>query len=387
MKPLNSLFFLFVVAVLCAGSAGFAVGAITVHFNLPPYKALVSSVWLAELRTRIRPDTQSGPETGQSRENLTRGEGEVLAQAFTDDLVAPSDQMFSPVLSLDELHQRLEAMRIPDASLPRAYSDLSLSGADERSRPGVLIVSFDFFGKRQALAYKRHGPDKSRCALLVIPGSGYNQAWEMMRSKEPNYQKNIVSIGPAFCDTFVQIKPADSIAAIHDGQRSLNFRSIAYYLINRGASYSTLYLTEALALAKHLRKSYPKLVIAGLSQGGQAAAILSTLSNPDGAIIASGYSVLNDKYEIAGMDQLAASGLYELYSQEAIKAWLAKGKTQSLFTWGSQEGGVYGMDAMSQLTCESFKEFKNVQCRVHPAGHVYWQPYVTDFLSVVLEMK
>ncbi|MGB0681973.1 MAG: hypothetical protein ACPGOV_04675, partial [Magnetovibrionaceae bacterium] len=253
-----------------------------------------------------------------------------------------------------------------------------------KSERNLLTVSFDLQGERQARAYqfdRLDGADGPACANLIIPGSGRDQAYEIARAEVGNYQAEILPASREVCDSFVFMKPFESLQALHNGKQRLDWPSFIVYMLNQGGSYSTVYLTQALAILKHLKTAYPSVFVTGLSQGGAASLVLARLSNPTGAIVASGYSVLNDHVDFAGPTQLTVPGLYDLNASDALKAWLTTTDTRLLFTWGKEEPGAYGIEAEEQKTCSAFRDASKVDCKVHPGGHAYDLDGVKRFLS------
>jgi hypothetical protein len=359
--------------------AGLLVGAGIVHYRTLPYVALISSPHLAKIAdlTKGRSTPPAPPPSTEAPYN----EQAFLAYGFAEALVAPEAQILPPIHSLEEMASQLKGWVTDARRFPAAFARLQLGRAVRRD--SLLLLDYVLDKPSQAAAYAvpmRGG--EAECAILVIPGSGENQAYEMFRGNPENYQKNIVDIGAGYCDVFIQIKRNDSLYALHNGQRRLRDSYVYNYLINRGGSYSALYLTDALAMAKHLKNAYRRLVVAGLSQGGLAALLVASQANPQGLIAASGYTVLLDFLEPGNADQIVLPGLWqELYSQESIARWFSSTETKVLLTYGQEERNLYGIDAAENRTCQRFTQFSNVSCAIHGGGHEYVEPLVRRFLE------
>ena len=90
-------------------------------------------------------------------------------------------------------------------------------------------------------------------------------------------------------------------------------------LLNSGNSYSATYLTEGMAWAKYLSSSQELWGVAGLSQGGEAAFLVSLQSDPVFAIISSGFSVYRTEAFRAQSDQIVIPGRFEHYDIATLR--------------------------------------------------------------------
>lgn len=140
-------------------------------------------------------------------------------------------------------------------------------------------------------------------------------------------------------------------------------------------------MIQGLALSKFIKFEYEQLYVCGLSQGGYAALINALQSNPQKAIVASGYTVLFDQPYVSGHDQLIIPGIGEVYNSEGVRMQIQETNTQFLFTWGLKEPGAYGIDARDSLTLKFFDQLTNVKCYIHPKGHIYYGPAIREFLD------
>ena len=112
------------------------------------------------------------------------------------------------------------------------------------------------------------------------------------------------------CDVYVFVKPNEDFAAIHDGKRKLDYAGISTYLLNKGGSYSAHYVANSIALEKYLQSKYARTVVLGLSQGGDAALLNALQTRPTAAVVASGFSVLDEVLSWANSEQIIVPGYY-----------------------------------------------------------------------------
>jgi predicted esterase len=227
-------------------------------------------------------------------------------------------------------------------------------------------------------------PGTAKCAALIIPGSGVNQSTGIYKRDADNYHHDIAGAVGKHCDVFVYVKPNEDFLAIHNGRKKFGFESIINYLINNGGSYSSLYLVHTLAIVKHLQETYDKVVVVGLSQGGKAAMLNALQSNPDGAVVASGFSVFEETFARAGHGQVLIPGLNERYGIEKALEIMESSRTRYLITYGISESAiVYQIEARELCTCRLLKSLKNVTCisHSHPDGHKFPEKDVEEFLA------
>lgn len=183
------------------------------------------------------------------------------------------------------------------------------------------------------------------------------------------------------------IKPNEGLRAVHDGERRLSDEFIINWHLNRGGSYSASYLLEAIALHLYLQEHAERVVLAGLSQGGQAALITALLGpEPDALVISSGYSVLSysstsPTAEWAGHNQIIVPGIAPLLAPERLAEELT---FPTLFTYGREERGVYRVEAEERLTCRALEDVEDIACVVHDDGHSFPVPEIVAFLDDAL---
>ncbi|WP_332910196.1 hypothetical protein [Algoriphagus boritolerans] len=278
-------------------------------------------------------------------------------------------------VELDNFESIYDDIEVVDAQL------LSLdSGATS-----IQKVSFNFRGKHfDAFAYALINQEGgSKTSTLVIPGSGLNQASMIFKKNPNNYHFSLFEILAELKnnDSYIFIHPNEGVLAFHNGSHKLNYNFITNYQINNGGSYSASYLIQTIAFEKYLKLKYSQTIIMGLSQGGLATMINALESEPDIAIVSSGYSVLNEKIEWSGHDQIIIPGISKRLRAENVKDELAQSKTSWLFTYGLKEKGIYKMEANQSLTASLIDDLPNVDVDIHQEGHQFPVKEINRFLQ------
>ena len=298
----------------------------------------------------------------------------MLASLFDRPLPPVERFVTAPVRNMEDLAARIDGMRV------LAAQDFFLSPRIVPGDPLFLdreLVSLPVQCNDQAhtaYAYRLACfSDTAKGGVLVIPGSGDNQAFEIKNGL--GYHGNVASFLRQWFDVFVLIKPNHGVRVIHDGEKAYSRYNFVPGLLNEGFSYSATYLAEGLALLAYLRKAYPLNGVVGLSQGGKASLIVSLLSSPDFSVVASGYSVALHNAPMDNVGQIIIPGLESrLLAPNRLKALLAASSTDFLFSWGKEEGGVYGREAETMETCTFFhldNLCANVSCVYHCGGHEF----------------
>lgn len=369
----SRLIYVYVTVVVTALGLSFGYGVAVGLYHWPPFSAL-----------RNAKGKLFGSRT-EAASNDYRGEKEILQFAFTDPLV-PGERVRPPITSLDGIYEANRSLMLPADQFFEAYDHLKTIAAArldlDYGATQVLNVSYELAGTQyDAYAYAVDGPRSSQAAALIIPGSGLNQSSAIYRNDPANYQFGIIeALGPSL-EKFVLIKPNEDCLAFHDGRSKLNEKFVVNWLINRGASYSADYITNSLAITKYLREHYDKVAVAGLSQGGGAVLLNSLQSHPDVAIVASGFSVINDHVSGAGHDQIIIPGLRLKLGVEQVRSRMRELPTMFLFTYGKGEKGNYKIEAHERPTCEYLSALQNVECEIHDYGHIFPKDIIREFLS------
>jgi hypothetical protein len=313
--------------------------------------------------------------------SVFRRDAELLSGAFKAKII--ERQLLPACTTPAELHAAIERMNFPVASFFDAYDRIKIG----RQELAGDIFRIDYQvgeGSYSAYAYLLKAGEVSqsdRTAVLVIPGTGLNQSTEIIRRNRDNYQANIIDAFDGQADIYVYVKPNEDFLAIHNGRDKIREEFFVRYLLNKGGSYSAKYLVDTLSFSKYLKGRYKKVVIAGLSQGGEAALLNALQSAPDLAIVASGFSVLTESLDWAGFQQIIIPGLRQYFTNDRIREIIGKSATHYLFTYGAGEAGAYRVEADEQITCRYLTGLPNVSCAVHGGGHVYDLVSVGNFLA------
>lgn len=297
-----------------------------------------------------------------------------------DQLVSGEKQLYPPSPTIDEVQQRLEEYVFDATLFETAYQTLEL---DEN---GVLrghIFEQNYrLGDKSFKTHSYFTPSRAgtSCAAMIIPGTGHNASTGIFRNDADTYYGNIVEIAAALCDTFVFVKPNEDFVAIHNGGNKLSYDFVVSYLINRGSSYAGHYIVNTLAITKYLKQHYERVFVIGLSQGAQATLWNTLQSEPTGAVVSSGFSVLRRKLNWGTLVGIMVPGLYEVYPLERVRGIMARSRTQFLFTYGRGEFGVNKIEAEENYSCQFLNGLDNVHCQIHDGGHVFPEATIRGFM-------
>ena len=362
-------------AVLLVAFGCYGFGFVSAVRKWPPYEHF------RELKHGLKDtDNNGGPRPmGAITERSA-----LFEKAFCDPLAPNVKQLLPKCSRIDDVRARLHDLDVDPASFYSAYDELELGTASLSS--GVLRVHYRLDTPHDAYAYhtKANSAPPEACAALLVPGTGMNQASAIVAGDPANYHGAIHKLLIERCDTFVVVKPNEDFLAIHDGKRKLNRYHVYAYLLNRGGSYSARYLVHTLAIAKYLKARYRHLVVLGLSQGGMAALLVALQAAPDGAFIASGYSVLNDPFYGANIEQIIIPSLDTRLGFAQVKATIATSPTQFVFSYGRKEPDIYGLEAAEGRTAAALASLTNVEFAVHAGGHEFGDECVRVFLQRTL---
>jgi len=225
----------------------------------------------------------------------------------------------------------------------------------------ITKIDFELLGKKYwSFAYGKK--NKSQKALLIIPGSGSNQSSKIYMNDKDNYHYGLKHSFEKNFDVYVFIKPNEDYLAMHNTYNKINYDYIYNWHINKGGSYSFSYIVQSIAFSKYLKKNYDQIVVAGLSQGGEAAFINSLYSDPDFSIISSGLSVYHKNLEFAGRDQIIIPNKF-IYNEKILRDNFSDLKTNFFFSWGVNDTSEeYKREMKSNKTCNFFKRIINLTC-------------------------
>jgi len=303
-------------------------------------------------------------------------EREIIEDACTAPLVSAS-RIHHSVQTLAQLDEQVSLVFMPLEDYAGAYDNLTVTNTGPEVADRATIT-YDLTGRsyRTWAYFESLGSTR---AALIIPGSGPNQSRSIFEHDPQNYHYDIAGITEAEgWDTYVYIKPNEDCLAIHNGAGKLHNNCLMPRLLNAGGCYSARYLVDAMAWVKHLKTLYPKVVTIGLSQGGTAALLTALQSEPDGAFVASGWSVLSNG--CSGIDQIILPGMGDLLEPSAVRDGIQGHPTQYTFSWGRSEHGTYEYDARCGLTSAYVGDLPNVTCVSHAGGHDFPEKGVIHFL-------
>jgi len=315
-----------------------------------------------------------------------RNDREILDIAFTDPLNESDNPLFQETNSIDSIHEKLESLYVPVENFDHFYEDITItSSSTQQTTPNTWIhsIKYNLAGKEySAYAYFRKNESKNENGFLLIPGSGLNQSSAIYHRDRTNYQHGILDLLGQYGEVFVLVKPNEDFLAIHNGRNKLNYNFIINHLLNRGGSYSALYIAHSLAFSKFIKTKYETTGVVGLSQGGGAAFLNALQSEPDIAIISSGFSFLFDKMQAGSHDQIIIPcKCFAKYTEvDFVRQKISNLKTKFLFSWGKGESDYYKYEAFTQYSC-SLLNLPNTECILHDMGHVYPVEEIKDYME------
>ncbi len=313
---------------------------------------------------------------------------QLIRNACTEGLLKFPPLRYPAVETLDDVTAHLEGMYFPADAFSNAYANMTLLGHELECVDGLscryqaLSVDYDVSGmQHKSYAFFRESQaGTGENAMLIIPGTGENQSTKIYINDASNYHHNIAEIVRPYWDMYVYVKPNEDFLAVHNGYRKLSQEAIVYHLANDGGSYSCRYIADSMCMVRYLKNRYDRVVVAGLSQGGQATLYNAVQSKPDGAIVSSGYSVIREELSVDGLSQILIPGMTEYHSRMHIFNAIRDSDTEYLFTWGTEEEGAYFAEVRAGCTARFFSALDNVQCLTHAGGHEFPEAEVSAFL-------
>lgn len=355
----------------------YLLGAITVKYQLPPYNFIKS------LRGKV-----------VDHKEQQKGQQSELDKKFKSDIIEHDSLLYQAIRDERELCKRINNMLVDIDNFDSAYDSINILSPSIKGNKLTLIYKYKSRIDTAFAYYKKSKTINSNIGFNIIPGSGINQSSAMFylnkydknpqttyTGNDSNYQSNIDDLALNYGDVFILVKPNEDFLAIHNGSHKISEVEFVNYLLNIGGSYSAYYMIQGLALSKYLDDKYGSFAVCGLSQGGMAALINSLQCEPDIAIIASGYSILQDFPTASAHDQIIIPGLKKYFYSESIKPIIGHSKTNFLFTWGELETGIYGKEAQHKWASTYFEDQNNIKTVVHPEGHIYHEKTIINFLD------
>jgi len=205
----------------------------------------------------------------------------------------------------------------------------------------VMQLPFTLNGKMDT-AYTAYTPSVANgdcnTAFLLIHGNDINTTTQLLQGiGYACYYCNVKNTCLQYGDVYTYSKPNEDWRAIYWKRKKLN--DYAYnYCEAIGHNYGTNYLIETMALVKHLKKSYSKIILLGISEGGYTALLNLLNTEPDAAVVSGGYSIDFDTYLPS---QFLLSNRFgnapDSYRRDTVKDRISKSKTNILFTWGESD--------------------------------------------------
>lgn len=319
-------------------------------------------------------------------------EKELLQSAFTEPIIS-SELLYHPVNSINEIYELNRNNYINVCDFYEASDKINLLNTEDifldKGKTQILKLEYDFSEKvYEAYSYTivldSLNETKNKKAVLIIPGSGKNQSSDIYKNKPSNYHYGLIDLlKRKGYDIYIYIKPNEDVLAFHNGTRKVDDRFYVNWHLNHGSSYSAQYIISSMVFSKYLKENYSETIVAGLSQGGAAALWNSIQTEPDGAIVASGYSILGEKLQLSGHNQIIIPGLWQNFNPDTVRSIIGRNSTELLFTYGTEETGIYKMEAITNRTCDFIRDISNIDCVIHTRGHVFPVKEIDRFLNLM----
>ena len=304
---------------------------------------------------------------------------------------APKEQLIYPPLNnIDDLYFRNKKILMNSDWYDEIYSKISVNSIIQHykdSETPIINIGFTINKKKfNAYAYGiplRNCGNANVSTALIIPGSGNNQSKGIYKNDKKNYHFGIIDALENVSNILVQIKPNRDARSWHNGiGKRVNGNFVYNWQIQMGGSYSLSYVIEAIALVKYIKSCSHKSIVAGLSQGGAATLYVAIESNPDIAIVASGYSILGSKIQYAGFSQLLGiPNSKTIATENGFINSINKSKTKFLFTWGLKENFDYLAEAQNKMTSILLEKINNAKGITHKGGHIFPNSEIRDFIK------
>jgi len=299
------------------------------------------------------------------------------------------NQLDTPVTTLDALGQRLQKFDISTSDLFTSYASMSI--VNDTLIDTIFRVDFQLNSKMyESYSYFVPGlVSADSVAFMIIPGSGYNQSTQIYNNNLADYHGDIAARVSKYGDTYIFTKPIYDFLGIHWNGKLLTHEAFTAHLINNGYSWGAYYLTQAIALSKHLKNKYKKFIILGLSQGGWATTYVSLQVEPTAAVAASGYTIRILTVAWMGINQMIGHNIFTNYTNPFIYNTIQAQSTKYLFTYGkSDNGGYFKSEAENLYTCNYFSSLPNVSCGIGNWAHQFGdtlttEPFIEDVIRPV----
>ena len=130
-----------------------------------------------------------------------------------------------------------------------------------------------------------------------------------------------------------------------------------------------------------MQQNYDGLTIVGLAQGGAATLLVALQASPTAAVVASGYSILQDQVNYAGFEQMLIPKNRVTFAAARVRELMASNLTRYLFTWGRNEGDFNKLEADLGPTSAYFASVPGFRAQVHDGGSEFPMPAVASYLA------
>ncbi|MFN4083076.1 MAG: hypothetical protein ACK4K9_05535 [Bacteroidia bacterium] len=304
-------------------------------------------------------------------------------ELFTENIIDKNLLIYKEVNSPSELWYRIKEIEVPLSKFSHNLFDSIVILNDSiftLNKFNVKVINYSLYGNLYK-TYSFVNQIKSDTAWLIIPGSDPNQSTAIVLEYKDNYHYGLYSAIKNNLNCYVFIKPNEDILAWHNGKKKINGNAYYNTLINNGSSFGYSYLVQSVAIVKYLKSKSKFIIISGLSQGGMACLLNAVFSNPNVAIISSGYSVLNDTIYISGFDQMVIPNLRSIFSSYQLDSLISLRNTKYLFTYGSNDNSFYRDTSMLKNNKMIFKNNNNVNIHTFIGGHQYPVNVILNWLK------
>lgn len=355
---------------LISGGLAFSFGVAVGVYKFPPYEFLFETKNYLQSLVGL-----------SSTDNLVDDLDE-LSFAFSQNLVIDGPLFYPHATNPEDVRALNLKHFVEVTGFEEAFSTLDVMFSEQytpaTSNLPVVRLHYSYRGEtREAFLYgvMPMNCEGTNLGSLIIPGTGDNQSSGIWSEEKSNYHFGIREALPRSSENhqYVLIKPNHDFLAWHDGKgRKLAGDYYFAWHLNRGGSYSASYLLDALAATKWMKSCYSKTAVVGLSQGGNAALMVSLQAQPDYALVSSAISFAFRNVLPSGPHQIiGVPGFSDINREEIVGPKLLATKTRYLFTWGKQEPGAYGKEAREGDTFRYLDQLPNVRALGHEGGHVF----------------
>lgn len=284
------------------------------------------------------------------------------------------------IKTLTDFDKMFETLVCADIGLDSVYDMVKINSQKQLDN-NILKIDYAI-GSEKFSAHVFYHPNAmyKNNASLIIPASGEDVSWKM-ENNMPTKGYRLDDILKKYSDTYILIKPNESVLALHHKGLKMSYDMIYARLLNKGKSYSKLYMQHAIAVVKYLKLKHQTVATFGLSQGGLANVIVSEFASPNYAWVCGGYSQLCDNYYYAGSNQIIANDIQEFIHSNYIKTKMKYSDTQYYFSYGKEDDDFYNYEYNHHDTEKSFKEVKNTNFVYFNDGHDYPYTQIEDFVK------